>query len=147
MRPLSEGGAERATRPYRALVSALREANAFRSAADLHLALRSGGQPIGLSTVYRRLHELTERGDVDCVRGADGERLFRLRRVRCGGHTHYLLCRECGADVEIAEEPVERWLTEVGLSHGYTGLRHDLVVSGLCPACSVAEGRAGGDAS
>jgi Fur family transcriptional regulator, ferric uptake regulator len=133
----SADGAARLTRPYRALVSALREANAFRSAADLHLGLRSEGQRIGLSTVYRRLHELTERGDVDCVRGADGERLFRLRRGRCSEHTHYLFCRRCGADVEIGEASLERWLTEVGLANGYTGLHHDLVVSGVCPGCSA----------
>jgi Fur family transcriptional regulator, ferric uptake regulator len=116
----------------------LQRADAFRSAADLHVALRGDGHRIGLSTVYRRLHELAASGDVDCVRGDGGERLFRLRRGPA--HSHYLYCRRCGADVEIGDDSLERWLEGIGSAHGYTAVRHDLALSGVCPDCTATDG-------
>lgn len=125
----------RLTRPYRALVAQLQLAAGFRSAADLHVALRREGQRVGLSTVYRRLHELTLSGQVDSVRGGAGERLFRLRRGHA--HTHYLFCRRCGAGVEIGDDLLEEWLHTIVSTHGYTDARHDVAASGVCPDCSA----------
>jgi Fur family ferric uptake transcriptional regulator len=123
----------RSSRPQQVLVAELERADAFRSAADLHLRLREAGHRIGLSTVYRRLHELVAGGQVDCVRGDGGERKFRLRRTRV--HTHYLFCRRCGAAVEIGDDTVEKWLEELGAARGYRAVRHELALSGVCEDC------------
>src|SRR3712207_7403069 len=53
----------------------------------------------------RALQALAEDGEVDVLRGADGEAVYR----RCSPvHHHHLVCRSCGATVEVADAPVER---------------------------------------
>src|ERR1043165_7927730 len=90
----------RSTRQKRALAGVIDEAQDFRSAQELHEALRAGGEQVGLTTVYNQLRALAEAGLLDTLRSPDGETLYR----RCGstGHHHHLLCRVCGRTVEVA---------------------------------------------
>ena len=90
----------RHTRQRAAVVAALGRRGGFVSAQDLHAALRADGDTVGLATVYRSLQALSEDGQVDVRRTADGEALYR----RCStGHHHHLVCRSCGAAVEDDE--------------------------------------------
>ena len=45
----------------------------FRSAQQLHAALREQGAGVGLTTVYRTLQLLSDAGEVDQMRLPDGE--------------------------------------------------------------------------
>lgn len=123
----------RVTAASRAVLAELDRARGFRSAADVHLALRSGGGRVGLSTVYRHLHDLTATGQVEAVHGSSGERLFRRRRAP--GHTHVLWCRQCGAAVEIDDDTLESRLADLGRRHGYRDLEHELTLTGVCRSC------------
>jgi Fur family ferric uptake transcriptional regulator len=50
------------------------------TAQDLHLELRAGGERVGLTTVYRYLHDLVQAGE--------------LHEFHVGDHTGYLACAE-----------------------------------------------------
>jgi hypothetical protein len=82
---------QRVTRQRTAVAEALIALDDFRSAQQLHEYLRAHGDSIGLATVYRTLQALAEAGQVDVLRTADGESLYR--RCERREHHHHLVCR------------------------------------------------------
>ena len=124
----------RPTRQRRAVVEALDSFDDFRSAQEIHDLLGRRGETVGLATVYRTLQTLAEAGEVDMLRSAEGEAVYRLCARR--EHHHHLVCRECGATVEIDGPSVEEWLARVGARHGYTDIEHTIELFGLCADCA-----------
>jgi Fur family transcriptional regulator, ferric uptake regulator len=126
----------RSTRQKRALALVVDEARDFRSAQELHEALRARGERVGLTTVYNQLRALADAGLLDTLRSADGETLYR----RCGseGHHHHLLCRNCGRTVEVAGIAIERWAEKVAAQAGFVDVSHTIEVVGTCPTCAAA---------
>jgi len=122
----------RTTRQRTAVAAVLADCDEFRSAQDLHALLRSRGEAIGLTTVYRTLQALADAGELDALRQADGETVYR----RCStGHHHHLVCRECGRTVEVAGPAVEAWADRVARAHGYHDVEHTVEVFGTCSEC------------
>jgi Fur family ferric uptake transcriptional regulator len=124
---------QRATRQRTAVAEALADANGFRSAQELHEELRRTGASVGLTTVYRHLQALSDSGGVDVLRADDGE--ARYRACPTVDHHHHLVCRSCGASVEVAGPAVELWAEAVAAEHGYTDVTHTVEVFGTCRAC------------
>ncbi len=125
---------QRATRQRAAVSAVLDSVDDFRSAQELHDLLKGRGENVGLTTVYRTLQALAELGEVDTLRTADGESVYR----RCSdGHHHHLVCRACGRAVEVAGPAVERWADKVADEHGYTEVSHTVEIFGLCPSCAA----------
>ncbi len=124
---------ERSTRQKRALAAILDASDRFRSAQDLFSELRSTGENVGLTTVYNQLRALAEAGDVDALRGDDGE--TRYRRCRTEDHHHHLVCRDCGRTVEVEGPEVERWASRIAKEHGFGDVRHTVEVVGTCSTC------------
>ena len=121
------------TRQRSAVTRALDAAPGFQSAQALHDALRHAGESVGLTTVYRHLQALADAGAVDVLRTADGEAVYR----QCAGttHHHHLVCRSCGATVEVTGPAVERWAARVASEHGFRDVSHTVEVFGTCAAC------------
>ncbi|MGY1752402.1 Fur family transcriptional regulator [Blastococcus sp. SYSU D01042] len=135
--PAADVPARRTTRQRSALVALLDELDGFRSAQDLHALLRERGDSVGLATVYRALQALVDDGQLDVLRGSDGEASYR----RCSpAHHHHLVCRSCGKTVEVADQPVERWASRVASEHGFSDVAHQVEVFGTCAACTAARG-------
>jgi Fur family ferric uptake transcriptional regulator len=122
------------TRQRTAVAEVLARTDGFTSAQALHDALRHEGTSVGLTTVYRHLQALAEAGEVDVLRTDDGESVYR----RCAGddHHHHLVCRSCGATVEVTGPAVEAWADAVAAEHGFTDVSHTLEVFGTCRACA-----------
>ncbi len=124
----------RATRQRAAVASVLDEIDDFRSAQDIHAILRSRGDSVGLTTVYRTLQSLADSGKVDVLRTGDGESVYR----RCStNHHHHLVCRQCGRTVEVEGPAVERWAAKVGAEHGFVKVTHTVEIFGTCPDCAA----------
>ena len=132
---MGAGGAVtyRPTRQRVAVAAALAEAGAFRSAQELYEVLRAGGDKVGLTTVYRTLQAMVDAGEVDVLRTADGESVYR--RCRSDDHHHHLVCRSCGTTVELAADEVEQWTAKVARRHGFSEVSHTVEVFGYCRAC------------
>ncbi|MEU6237516.1 Fur family transcriptional regulator [Kitasatospora sp. NPDC047058] len=123
----------RSTRQRAAVSAALDEIEDFRSAQELHDMLKHRGDSVGLTTVYRTLQSLADAGEVDVLRTADGEAVYR----RCSsGHHHHLVCRSCGATVEVEGPAVERWANSVAAEHGFSDIAHTLEIFGTCQECA-----------
>lgn len=124
--------AVRPTRQRRAVIEALEACSDFRSAQEIHELLGRRGEQVGLATVYRTLQRLAEHGEVDMLRTGDGEASYR----RCSeSHHHHLVCRGCGATVEVEGPTVERWAASVADQHGFSEVSHTLEIFGSCPGC------------
>ena len=123
---------QRRTRQRAAVQEVLADLHEFRTAQQIHDELRKRGDSIGLTTVYRTLQSLSEAGELDALRNADGETAYR----RCSdGHHHHLVCRSCGRTVEVSGPAVERWANAVAAEHGFREVSHDLEIFGTCGSC------------
>lgn len=128
-------GQERRTRQRAAIDEILNETDDFASAQQLHATLRERGSRIGLATVYRTLQAMADAGRVDVLRTDSGEAVYR--RCDIADHHHHLVCRSCGAAVEIARPAVEAWADQVAAEHGYVEVTHTVELFGLCPRCAT----------
>ncbi len=128
------GKTPRSTTQRTAVVNALDGINDFRSAQDVHAFLRSRGDAVGLTTVYRTLASLAESGEVDAIRTTDGEMAYR--RCATVRHHHHLVCRTCGRTVEVQGPAVERWAERVASDAGFVDTEHTVEVFGTCGPCA-----------
>ena len=124
----------RATRQRTAVAEALARCDGFTSAQALHDVMRHDGQAVGLTTVYRHLAALAEAGSVDVLRTDDGESVYRA--CAADDHHHHLVCRSCGATVEVTGPAVEAWAAAVAQEHGFVDVSHTVEVFGTCRSCA-----------
>lgn len=124
----------RPTRQRAALAEALTGAEEFRSAQEIHAGLAASGTRVGLATVYRNLQAMAADGEVDVIRTADGEAVYRSCST---DHHHHVVCRSCGLAVEVTGDAVERWAAAVASAHGFTEVRHTVEIDGLCADCAA----------
>ncbi|MEU7815021.1 Fur family transcriptional regulator [Pseudonocardia halophobica] len=124
----------RATKQRAAVSALLDRLPDFRSAQEIHEELRRSGEGIGLTTVYRTLQTMADGGEVDVLRNAGGEAVYR--RCASDEHHHHLVCRRCGAAEEIDAPAVEEWTQRVAREHGFTEISHTVEIFGVCRSCA-----------
>ena len=97
----------------------------------------------GLPTVYRNLERFVREGWAESILGSDQV----MRFVRCDSrhHHHHLQCDRCGRTAEVNACGLEESLRNLGALSGFKITRHQLLLFGLCAACS-AEPTAGAEA-
>jgi Fur family ferric uptake transcriptional regulator len=123
---------QRDTKQRRLVDQAMAGFDDFRSARQLHEAILERGESIGLATVYRTLRSMFVAGQADSMVMPDGETVYR----KCSqGHHHHLVCRTCGATIEIVGPVVERWSNNTAAEHGYDEVTHTLEIFGRCATC------------
>lgn len=108
-----------------------RHLSAEEVARDLKRAHASAGQ----ATVYRTLELLVRSGLA--VERDFGEGFKRYEPARDIPHHEHLLCTVCGRVTEFRDERLERITTLVAEAHGFSRLRHRLVIQGVCRDCQV----------
>jgi Fur family transcriptional regulator, ferric uptake regulator len=134
-RSTSRGTRVRETRQAQAIGAVLASMTGFCSAQEIHARLRSKGENVGLTTVYRHLQTLTEQGSVDWIRDSSGEILYRQCETQA--HHHHLTCRNCQRSVEVEGRAVEQWAEKVAAEAGFTDVGHTVELFGLCPQCAA----------
>ena len=114
------------------VTEALERNSGFASAQEIYEFLKSNGELIGLTSVYRALQHLVELGKVDATRRSDGESMYRL----CGaGHHHHLICKSCGETVEIEGNSIEKWVNSQASVNKFREISHHIEIFGLCKNC------------
>lgn len=87
---------------------------------------------IAPATIYRTLELLREAGLVRKLLVKDRtcyeENLGRP-------HHEHLVCSQCGQVVEFSDRILEERLVELVETHGFRHQTHQVLISGLCPAC------------
>lgn len=125
----------RSTRARSIIRDTLDSTDRFLSAQSLHERITEQGEDVGLATVYRTLQMFADDGDVDCLRDADGEMLYR-KCVR-QAHHHHLICRRCGTAKELEDLSIEGWADRVADEHGFSNVTHTVELYGVCADCTV----------
>ena len=123
----------RRTRQGDAVLNVVLGSDNFRSAEDIHAELRSAGETVGLTTVYRHLALLTEEGQLDALQTAEGELVYR--RCHSDQHHHHVVCRLCGRGTEVELPDLERWAESTAADLGYSDVTHTLEIFGVCAEC------------
>lgn len=124
----------RNTRQRRAVVTALETLDDFITTQDLHRALQERGESVSLATTYRIVQSMADAGEVDVLRNSEGEAIYR--RCEAEHHHHHLICRSCGAAVELEAPDVERWAARTASEHGFVDVDHTVEITGLCARCA-----------
>ena len=126
-------GPPRKTRQRSAVRAHLERGQDFQTALQIYDGLRTAGDKIGLTTVYRTLQAMADGGELDMLRTADGEAAYRSCST---GHHHHLVCRSCNRTIELTGPTVERWAAKVADENGFVEVQHHLEVSGVCGSCA-----------
>lgn len=126
---------ERSTRQQSAILEALYGVDEFKSAQEIHNLISKKKLKVGLATVYRTLQKMAEKEDIDAIKSAEGETLYR----HCGqndGHHHHLICSECGLTITVEGPAIESWTEKVAREKGFSEISHKVDIFGLCKKCS-----------
>ena len=123
----------RRTRQGDAVLNVVLGSDNFRSAQDIHAALRASGETVGLTTVYRHLALLTDEGQLDALQTADGELVYR--RCHSESHHHHVVCRRGGRGTEVELPDLERWAETTASDLGYSDVTHTVEIFGVCAEC------------
>ncbi|MDX6254165.1 MAG: Fur family transcriptional regulator, ferric uptake regulator [Frankiales bacterium] len=101
------------------------------TAQELYAELRGTRDAVGLSTAYRIVHALTDRGLLHVFALEGGETGYRA----CGGRSHeHLVCKECG-DVQEVDGATMRAAVAMLPTEGFQVLAHRLELVGRCRTC------------
>jgi len=132
----------RLTRPRQVIMRVLEKESEYLSAEDIYLKVHAVYPHIGLTTVYRTLEFLTERGVVAKFHFGHGRATFSLSEPYKGiGHYHQLVCTRCFRIINYTEFMDEelKYLkkAEQGLSKKYKFKINDHLIqfTGLCEVC------------
>jgi Fur family peroxide stress response transcriptional regulator len=117
----------------RAVLEALRASQNHPTALDVYESVRRTRPRIGLATVYRILHQLTERGLIkELEYGSECSRYDA-----CISRHDHALCTECGALLDIPQDvPLSTKALQVAAqATGFELGSHEVWIYGRCTTC------------
>ncbi len=124
----------RATDQRVLVLDALMSRSSDVTAQALYEELRATHPTLGLATVYRALGALADAGVIDSLQHGHGT----CYRFCAPGHHHHLTCVDCHRVVEIHDCDVDGWADRIARTHGFSGVRHVVELSGTCADCRAA---------
>lgn len=123
---------KRDTAQRRVILRTLAEAPGPLTPQEVHDLARREHEGLGLATVYRNLHRMTEAGDVVEVHlPGDSTRFEPAGR----GHHHHFRCQRCDGVFELTAACPVAMPAGIILPGGYRVRHHELTLYGLCPGC------------
>jgi len=128
---LSEQG-YRLTPQRMMILTAIANSDNHISAEEIHAQIVARYPQVNISTVYRTLELLKRLGMV--TETDFGEGRVRYHPAEKGRH-HHLVCRECGAIIDLDESLLAPLKTAISQRYGFNAdLRH-LAFPGRCASC------------
>jgi Fur family ferric uptake transcriptional regulator len=102
-------------------------------AAELHDALKRGGEKLSAATIYRTLPLFVRSGIIRETLRAEG----RSRYEHAWGREHHdhLECLSCGAIIEFKDDALETLQDRVCRRNGFRPVEHRLGIRGYCAEC------------
>lgn len=82
-------------------------------------------------TVYRTLEFLAENGLAHPAHMGSGHLVYQIAKQ----DHHHLVCRKCGAEIQIEHAPLEQLYAELEASSGFRFIDSHVTFFGLCPEC------------
>jgi Fur family ferric uptake transcriptional regulator len=94
--------------------------------------LKSRGEKVGYSTVYRTLNLLVKAGLAETV-SYHGETYYENKSAT--GHHDHLVCQNCGRTIEFCSPDIEQLQARIAQRHNFRVTNHSLILYGQCSAC------------
>ncbi len=123
------------TRQREAIVRILAKEQAPLSVDSIHAKLRHEELAVNLSTIYRMLEMLLEKGLVEQMHHPSGAKFTYV--LAAYGHSHHLTCTRCGTSTRMDGCPIATALLGLETSHNFRITGHRLEVFGVCAACTT----------
>jgi Fe2+ or Zn2+ uptake regulation protein len=123
----------RVTRPRVGVLEALRELAHADTESVIH-AVRRDLPEVSHQAVYDSLRILTEHGLARRIQPSGSVARYELR---VGDNHHHLVCRSCGAIVDVDCVVGEVPCLTASDDHGYVVDEAEVIYWGLCPACTA----------
>ncbi len=120
------------TRSRRAIIEVLEKSDVPLSAEEIFIQVKDSGASTNLSTVYRTLDLMENKGFLDKCVLSDGRARYQLIFE---GHKHHITCTNCHKSVPINICPLENLEKYVGKNTDFNITGHRLELYGLCPKC------------
>lgn len=89
--------------------------------------------PMSLSTIYRGLNSLEEKGIVTKIIRQDGKAYYELKKQK---HNHTLVCAVCHEKIAVHDCPLQELEETLAEKTGYQITGHHLEFTGICPKCA-----------
>lgn len=103
------------------------------SAEKIYIGLKERSVDINLSTVYRNLEMLVNKGIATKLTFlGDSKALYEYNRME---HRHYLVCVKCKNIITIENCPLQDYEMSLEKETGFQINAHKLVMFGCCPEC------------
>ncbi|MGI6084332.1 MAG: Fur family transcriptional regulator [Acetivibrionales bacterium] len=128
-----KNGNLKATRHRHAILEMLAENDMPLTAEGLYMSLREKGVSISLSTVYRGLEVLHEKGIV--VKSNLPDYNKAVYEVNHNEHRHHLVCVECRKMIPVIGCPLEEYEKLIANKYEFTVEGHNLEMYGYCNDC------------
>ncbi len=125
--------ADYVTQPREQIASVLRREPRFLSAAEIHRSLQEGGAKVSLSTVYRTLERLLNKGEITSRPDAQGEATYMLCEPE--RHHHHAICQSCGRVEDVDCGAMEQFAESLRSVSGFELDGHAIEFFGRCSAC------------
>ena len=121
----------------RAIIEVLIEnESSHMSSEEIYDKVRVNCPEIGLATVYRTMQLLDEINGISKLNLDDGCIRYEINvEGEDVHHHHHLICRDCGAIIEVKEDLLESIEATVENNYNFQIKHHDLKFYGLCSNC------------
>lgn len=124
----------RKTKKRQAIIRILADSDIRLTAEEIFKAC-SASSPLNLSTVYRTLTALTEKGIVIKTAEPDGRACFSLACTTEDLHHHHLVCAKCRSSIDLGNCPMDEMNKKISSETGFVITGHSIELTGLCPKC------------
>ena len=126
------GSGSRLTIPRKAILDVIATSDQPLTAMDIYEQARTIAPNLGLVTVYRTIDTLESLDLVDRIHGdEDCQTIFRAP----AGHSHLLICTNCGKSVYFDGVLAEQEFDRIGEENGFKVTGHMLQLNGICQSC------------
>ena len=122
----------RLTSARKAILELLEAEDTHLSALELHAALKERLPSINLSTVYRSMDYLVEKGFISVSDIGTGSPVYEI--LQDDIH-HHIVCEQCGTIEDIAHEVIAPLFETIHNETNYKLTTNHLVIFGVCSSC------------
>jgi Fur family ferric uptake transcriptional regulator len=127
------GAGYRMTPQRSMIVSAIENSTNHISAEEIYASVVTKYPYVNISTVYRTLELLKEKGLVTETDLGNGRVSYHPTPK---GHHHHLVCHECGAIIDLDESAFSDLKAQLKNQYGFHAHIEHLAIFGRCAKCS-----------
>jgi Fur family ferric uptake transcriptional regulator len=111
-------------------------------AEDFLLQLNKKRLKISRPTFYRTLNLFLRSGLISKSNLEDGRVIYENTSSR--DHHDHFVCIDCGKMIEFTDPNIERQQDKICRKYGFTAMRHQMHIFGLCDSCRQRTEKTGG---